>query len=137
MPIYKCKICKLYKTKAKAPPSACPECHHNLWEEIECSRLLILQGKAEKLVVFDDIKEFKRDSFRVFGDLCGHVSRDGQFTISFDPEEDWEIEGTAGVKNPTLLNRADVGGKKEKLKDGDIISVGPLALTVAIEKDGG
>jgi serine/threonine protein kinase len=91
---------------------------------------LELHRGAERLVVFEDKKAFTREHFNVFGkDNAGYVSRKGQFEI-FKAGDGWKIKGAVAPGNPTLLNDKDVSGSEAVLKEGDIIQIGPLQMTV-------
>jgi hypothetical protein len=126
---FECKLCGALAS-VDSEPSKCPNCgtEKGGWERKKLPPL-VLKHETHSFVVYEDKKSFGRDQFRVFGRDTYKYAGVAQFEIVAG-DEAWWIQGCLGNPTPTLLNAVDVGGRKEELKVGDQIQVGPLKLEV-------
>lgn len=96
-------------------------------------QICVLHCGSEKIIVFEDRKEFRRENFYRFGrDKAAYVSSREQFSIA-KSADGWKIVGAAAAKNPTLLNGSELKGGEAPLKKDDLIQVGPMELKVSFQ----
>ena len=134
MSAYVCDLCR-GKCEGLIPPLKCPNCGNDdstKWQ-VRCAPLLLLSGHSQKLIVYEEQRDFGRDQFRLLGGALYRYVSAHHFSVRVK-DDVWELESPSGLTNALILNGNDMGGKKAVLHAGDKIRIGPIELTVELNE---
>ncbi|MBP6059264.1 MAG: FHA domain-containing protein [Candidatus Saccharicenans sp.] len=124
MSIFKCKACnRLVEEKVEI----CPDCGSRDIVRLFFRIAFNYPGvkfpfSAHKTMIVG------RDQFRNYGDGYKCMSPE-QFQLILS-DGGWEIKGLSSAVNPTFLNGEDITDKTVKIKEGDIVKIGNLEITI-------